>query len=58
LRKLDSYFIGISFRFSQETGQKAAVKIVSKKKLSDEDYQALMMEIQILSELDHPHIIK
>eukprot|EP00599_Poterioochromonas_sp_BG-1_P005139 CAMPEP_0173154120 /NCGR_PEP_ID=MMETSP1105-20130129/13288_1 /TAXON_ID=2985 /ORGANISM="Ochromonas sp., Strain BG-1" /LENGTH=399 /DNA_ID=CAMNT_0014070229 /DNA_START=350 /DNA_END=1549 /DNA_ORIENTATION=+ len=41
-----------------ETGQKAAVKIVSKKKLSDEDYQALMMEIQILSELDHPHIIK
>lgn len=41
-----------------ETGQKAAVKIVSKKKLSDEDYQALMMEIQILSELEHPHIIK
>lgn len=41
-----------------ETGQKAAVKIVSKKKLSEEDYTALMLEIQILSELDHPHIIK
>lgn len=42
----------------QETAQKTAVKIVSKKKLSDEDYTALMMEIQILTELNHPHIIK
>eukprot|EP01039_Chlorochromonas_danica_P003257 gene3257-3568_t len=41
-----------------ESGRKTAVKIVSKKKLSEEDYSALMMEIQILSELDHPHIIK
>jgi len=41
-----------------ETGKKSAVKIVSKKKLSEEDLTSLMMEIQILSELDHPHIIK
>jgi len=42
----------------QETGQKTAVKVVSKKKLSDEDYASLLMEIEILSQLDHPHIIR
>lgn len=41
-----------------ETGQKTAVKIVSKKKLSEDDYSALLTEIQILKELNHPHIIK
>jgi serine/threonine protein kinase len=41
-----------------ETGKKTAVKIVSKKKLSEEDFASLMTEIEILAELDHPHIIK
>ena len=40
------------------TGTQVAVKIVSKKKLSEEDLAALMTEISILCELDHPHIIK
>ena len=44
--------------FRQETGQKTAVKIVSKKKLSEEDYASLLTEIEILRNLDHPHIIK
>lgn len=44
--------------YVQETGQKTAVKVVSKKKLSDEDYASLLMEIEILSQLDHPHIIR
>jgi hypothetical protein len=35
-----------------------AVKIVSKKKLSEEDLAALYCEIKILENLDHPHIIK
>ena len=47
-----------SFSHSQETGQKTAVKVVSKKKLSDEDYASLLMEIEILTQLDHPHIIR
>lgn len=34
------------------------MKIVSKKKLSDEDLTALHCEIKILTGLDHPHIIK
>ena len=38
--------------------KQVAVKIVSKKKLSEEDLAALMTEISILCELDHPHIIK
>lgn len=41
-----------------ETGHKTAVKVIPKKKLSDEDYQSLLTEIEILSSLDHPHIIK
>ena len=32
--------------------------MVSKKKLSDDDYASLLMEIEILSQLDHPHIIR
>jgi serine/threonine protein kinase len=35
-----------------------AVKVVSKKKLSDEDLAALHTEIKILTKLNHPHIIK
>jgi serine/threonine protein kinase len=35
-----------------------AVKVVSKKKLSDEDLAALHTEIKILTRLNHPHIIK
>lgn len=35
-----------------------AVKIVSKKKLSEEDLASLQTEIQILKLLNHPHIIK
>ena len=43
---------------NKETGQYTAVKVVSKKKLSEEDYASLLQEIEILSILDHPHIIK
>jgi hypothetical protein len=37
---------------------KVAVKIIDKKKFSEEDYQALLTETEILSELNHPHIVK
>ena len=37
--------------------KKVAAKIVSKKKLTEEELAALMTEISILFELDHPHII-
>jgi serine/threonine protein kinase len=32
--------------------------VISKKKLSEDDLAALMTEITILCELNHPHIIK
>lgn len=41
-----------------ETSARTAVKIVSKKKLSEEDYQSLLLEIEILGGLNHPHIIR
>lgn len=40
------------------TGQNTAVKIISKKKLSEDDLASLAMEIEILGCLNHPHIIK
>mmetsp|Transcript_18707 Transcript_18707/g.16939 ORF Transcript_18707/g.16939 Transcript_18707/m.16939 type:complete len:407 (-) Transcript_18707:309-1529(-) len=41
-----------------KSNQQAAVKIVSKKKLSPEDLASLMTEIEILDSLDHQHVIK
>lgn len=43
---------------NKATHEDVAVKIVNKKKLSEEDLQALSTEIQILDCLDHQHIIK
>lgn len=37
---------------------KTAVKVISKKKLSEEDINSLITEINILSVLNHPNIIK
>jgi serine/threonine protein kinase len=42
----------------RSTGVVSAVKIINTKKISDLDMESLRMEIKILSELDHPHIIK
>jgi calcium-dependent protein kinase len=35
-----------------------AIKSISKKKLTEEDLQNLMQEVEIISSLDHPNIIK
>ena len=40
------------------TGNKVAVKIVAKKKLSSGDFDGLEMECKLLREMHHPHIIK
>lgn len=44
--------------YYKKTGDNVAVKIVNKKKLSDDDLLSLQTEIQILNSLDHPNIIK
>lgn len=41
-----------------KTGDAFAIKIISKKKLAPEDLSSLMVEIQILDSISHPHIIK
>jgi len=38
--------------------EKVAVKIVQRNKLSEEDLESLHTEVQILHDLNHPHIIK
>lgn len=43
---------------NKQTGQNTAVKIVSKKKLSEDDLASLKTEIEILGSLNHPHIIR
>lgn len=51
-------FSVVKLGVNKKTGENVAVKIVSKKKLSDEDLAALHTEIKILTRLNHPHIIK
>ena len=40
------------------TGERFAVKVLSKKKMSDEDKISMQTEIEILKQLDHPNIVK
>mmetsp|Transcript_16951 Transcript_16951/g.17014 ORF Transcript_16951/g.17014 Transcript_16951/m.17014 type:complete len:385 (+) Transcript_16951:129-1283(+) len=51
-------FSVVKLAINKTSGESVAVKIVDKKKLSEEDLESLAMEIQILDILDHPHIIK
>jgi len=51
-------FSVVKLGVNKVSGESVAVKIVSKKKLSEEDLAALHTEISILTHLNHPHIIK
>lgn len=42
----------------RDTGERFAVKVLSKKKMNDEDKVAMQNEIEILKQLDHPNIVK
>jgi serine/threonine protein kinase len=42
----------------KNTGEKVAIKCVDRKKLAPEDHAMLRREVQILSSLDHPNVIK
>ena len=43
---------------NRATGERFAVKVLSKKKMSDEDKLGMMMEIDILKQIDHPNIVR
>jgi|TARA_B110000285_G_scaffold137464_1_gene154009 calcium/calmodulin-dependent protein kinase I len=43
---------------NRATGERFAVKVLSKKKMSDEDKAAMTTEIAILKQVDHPNIVK
>ena len=43
---------------NRETGEKFAVKVFSKSKMSEEDVKLAIMEIEILQSLDHPNIVR
>lgn len=40
------------------SGERYAVKVLSKRKMSEEDLTALYQEIEILKSIDHPNIVK
>ena len=40
------------------TGERFAVKILSKKNMTEEDLLAMETEIEILKQVDHPNIVK
>jgi calcium/calmodulin-dependent protein kinase I len=43
---------------NRATGVRYAVKVLSKKKMSDEDKLGLQTEIDILKQMDHPNVVK
>ena len=43
---------------NRATGERFAVKVMSKKKMNDEDKIAMQTEIEILKQVDHPNIVK
>jgi calcium/calmodulin-dependent protein kinase I len=43
---------------NRQTGQKVAIKIIKKYELTDEDKMGLQNEIDILTHVDHPNIVK
>ena len=43
---------------NRATGERFAVKVLSKKKMSEEDKLAMQTEIEILKQVDHPNIVK
>ncbi|CAE7274903.1 CaMKI [Symbiodinium microadriaticum] len=51
-------FSVVKLAVDKNTGNKVAVKVIQKKALPKADLLCLQSEIDILRELDHPHIIK
>jgi calcium/calmodulin-dependent protein kinase I len=43
---------------NRATGERFAVKVLSKKKMSEEDKIAMQTEIDILKQVDHPNVVK
>lgn len=42
----------------RETGARYAIKIIDKKNLEEEDESSLHMEVEILSQMDHPNVVR
>ena len=40
------------------TGDRFAVKVLAKRKMSDEDKANMLVEIDILTNMDHPNIVR
>ena len=43
---------------NRATGERFAVKVMSKRKMNDDDKVAIGTEIEILKQVDHPNIVK
>lgn len=51
-------FSVVKLATKKATGQRFAVKQINKANLQEDDAAALLVEIKILKDLDHPNIIK
>ena len=43
---------------SRTTGEEFAVKIIDRKYLGDDEEMSLQLEVDILSQLDHPNVVR
>ena len=53
-----SAYIKLKKAKNTATGIKYSVKIYTKKKMSEEETQQLIREIEILKQIDHPNVVK
>jgi calcium/calmodulin-dependent protein kinase I len=51
-------FAVVRYAVNKVTGQEVAVKIIDRKDMGEDDEVALRTEVEILSNLDHPNVVK
>lgn len=51
-------FAVVKSAINKKTGELVAVKIINRKEMEEDDEVALQSEIEILSNLDHPNVVK
>ena len=51
-------FAIVKWAINRKSGEKVAVKIIEKCNLEEEDELALQVEVDILSQMDHPNVVK
>jgi serine/threonine protein kinase len=50
-------FASVRLAVNRQTRIKVAIKVVNKKRMSDDDLEDFENEVRLLSEIDHPNVV-